>query len=146
LAAGFHDDGENLQAMEAESDIVNLIRNMQPRLDEQPFVFCQLVEKTWRNLAITPICLFKENEGWTAILEETEAIRAGISYEGTWAHIVLEVYSDLNAVGFLAQITSVLAENGIPVNPVSAFHHDHLFVPWELRDTALMVLRRISGQ
>jgi len=129
--------------MEAESDIVNLIGKMQPRLDEQPFVFCQLAEKTWRNAAVTPICLFKENEGWTAILEEAEAIRAGISYEGIWAHIVLEVYSDLNAVGFMARITSALAVKRIPVNPVSAFHHDHLFVPWEMRETALETLRSL---
>jgi hypothetical protein len=37
-------------------------------------------------------------------------------------------------------LASELARAGISVNPVSAFHHDHLFVPWERREEAMMLL------
>ena len=53
--------------------------------------------------------------------------------------------SSLAAVGFLAAVCSRLAEVGISVNPVSGFHHDHLFVPWERREEALAVLERLAG-
>ena len=43
--------------------------------------------------------------------------------------VTLTVQSALDAVGFLAAITARLAAAGISVNAVSAFFHDHLFVP-----------------
>ncbi|SDB45889.1 ACT domain-containing protein [Desulfonatronum thiosulfatophilum] len=61
-----------------------------------------------------------------------------------WACITLEVRSLLTAVGFLALITARLARAGISVNPVSAFHHDHLFVPWEMKEHVLAELIELS--
>ena len=58
-----------------------------------------------------------------------------------WAMITLSIHSDLEAVGFLAAITTVLAAIDIPVNAVSAYYHDHTFVPYEHHDDALECLR-----
>ncbi|MEY9903549.1 hypothetical protein ABIA44_007723 [Bradyrhizobium sp. USDA 329] len=58
--------------------------------------------------------------------------------------ITLTVHSALDAVGLLAAITARLAEAGISVNAVSAFHHDHLFVPADRADEAMAVLREMS--
>jgi hypothetical protein len=58
--------------------------------------------------------------------------------------ITLTVHSALDAVGFLAAITARLAAAGISVNAVSAFHHDHLFVPAERADEAMAILQAIS--
>jgi hypothetical protein len=41
-------------------------------------------------------------------------------------------------------VTRALAGAGISANPVSAFHHDHLFVPWAERLRALAVLEALS--
>jgi hypothetical protein len=58
----------------------------------------------------------------------------------------LTVHSSLEAVGFLAAITARLAETGISVNVVSAFYHDHLFVPHDRADEALArIFDRFSG-
>jgi hypothetical protein len=58
--------------------------------------------------------------------------------------ITLEIHSSLEAVGFLAAITARLAEAGMGVNPVSAFHHDHLFVPAERAAEALRILEAVA--
>jgi hypothetical protein len=55
--------------------------------------------------------------------------------------ITLSIHSDLEAVGFLAAITTALAAIDIPVNAVSAYYHDHTFVPYEHHDDALECLR-----
>ncbi|MBD3210430.1 ACT domain-containing protein [Candidatus Micrarchaeota archaeon] len=48
------------------------------------------------------------------------------------------------AVGFLAKITQALAEKKISVNAFSAYHHDHLFVPYGRKEDTMETLRRIS--
>jgi hypothetical protein len=42
--------------------------------------------------------------------------------------VTLGVHSSLDAVGFMAAITTRLAKISIGVNPVSGFYHDHLYV------------------
>ncbi|MGY4371427.1 hypothetical protein ACVW1A_007492 [Bradyrhizobium sp. LB1.3] len=75
--------------------------------------------------------------------EEAEA--AGLSYAFASRLITLTVHSALDAVGFLAAITARLAAAGISVNAVSAFYHDHLFVPADRADEAMAVLQEASG-
>ena len=60
--------------------------------------------------------------------------------------ITLTVHSSLEAIGLLASVATSLATAGIPCNAVAAYHHDHLFVPNELADQALSVLRGIATE
>lgn len=69
--------------------------------------------------------LFQESEGLSVILSANEATPA----ENRWVWLELSVYSDLQAVGFLAKIAATLADANVPCNAVAAFHHDHIFVP-----------------
>ena len=61
-----------------------------------------------------------------------------------WARITLGVHSSLAAVGLTARVAGALAEAGISANMVAAFHHDHVFVPWETRDVARATLCSLS--
>ena len=61
-----------------------------------------------------------------------------------WARIVLNVPSSLVAVGMMAEVSAALAQRGIPCNPVSAFLHDHVFVPWDCRHNAHEALSQLS--
>jgi uncharacterized protein len=45
----------------------------------------------------------------------------------------------------LAAMSGALGGAGIACNIVAGFHHDHLFVPWERRDEALVILKRLAG-
>ncbi len=89
--------------------------------------------------------MFREKEGLTLILNRDQADNANIPYTSIFKLITLSVHSSLDAVGFLATITSKLAEKGISVNPISAYYHDHLFVPAS-RVTEVMELLHILSR
>ena len=88
---------------------------------------------------------FKEAEGETFITKEDVALANNKRFNDVWALITLNVHSDLKAIGFLAAITNKLAEAGISVNAISAYYHDHLFVPWDKRMEAMNILKSFSG-
>lgn len=78
------------------------------------------------------------------IVTEDQAEAAGLAGTFRCRMITLNIHSSLEAVGFLAAITARLAAAGMGVNPVSAFYHDHLFVPADRAGEAMEVLRELS--
>jgi hypothetical protein len=111
-----------------ESDLDHLIRNMQPVLEDDELVFCCVPPEQGERYF--PICqgYYTEREGITVIISRHLADLDELSYDYVFKRITLDVHSSLGAVGFLARITEVLAAQGISVNVVSAFYHDHLYV------------------
>ena len=129
-------------ALIASEDLTFLLAHMAPALHPQGFLFRSLPEVEARNRQNQALGWFREAEGVTLILPAPPGAEE-------WACITLTVHSALTAVGFLAAIARRLAEAGVPLNVVSAVHHDHLFVPWERRESALQVLQdliREAGQ
>jgi hypothetical protein len=127
-----------------ERDLKALLRDMQPDLQDGIFVFCTLAPNECVPAEISPLLTFREQEGITLVMRRQEAERAELHYELASRLITLTVRSSLDAVGFLAAITARLAEAGISVNAVSAFYHDHLFVPADRADEAMGVLQAMS--
>ena len=123
--------------MDGERNFDTLIRTMQPLLTDGIWVFRTSESGFDAATLETAILMFREPEGVTIISPATQCD------EGLprWAMITLSIHSDLEAVGFLAAITTALAAIDIPVNAVSAYYHDHIFVPYERRDDALECLR-----
>ena len=84
-----------------------------------------------------------------ATIREPEGLSVVVPGEGSdplaMAWITLDVHSALDAVGFIAHLASALAREGMGVNPVAGFYHDHLFVPEDRAEDALRVLRRIAA-
>ena len=78
------------------------------------------------------------------MVRREEAERVGLPYQFASRLITLSVHSALDAVGFLAAVTTRLTEAGISTNAVSAFYHDHLFVPEHRADEALQLLLEMS--
>ena len=93
---------------------------------------------------LDPVGLFKEDEGITLIFKREQADAAKLSYTSVFSMITLSIHSSLEAVGFLAAITNKLAEHNISVNPVSAYYHDHLFIPVSRTPEAIMLLQELS--
>ncbi len=126
--------------MSGESNLGTLLENMKPDMREGAFVFLTSSDAFSEAVQKEAVMVFRELEGMTIIVRQELARTICEGVQPQWAMITLTVHSDLSAVGFLAAITERLAKAGISVNPVSAFYHDHLFVPWEKRDKAMKVL------
>ena len=130
--------------MTGERDLGALLRHMKPELRPGIFVFCTIPPDERIPAAVNPLLTFREQEGTTLVIAREEAEAAGLRHAFASRLITLTVHSALDAVGFLAAITARLAEAGISVNAVSAFHHDHLFVPVDRADEAMTLLQGMS--
>jgi hypothetical protein len=128
-----------------ETNLDRLLCGMTPRLQDGVFVFVSLPAGADLPPGVNAVMIFRETEGTTLILEEGEAVRAGIEASFRSRMITLEIHSSLDAVGFLAAITAELAAAGMGVNPVSAFYHDHLFVPVDRAEEAVRILERMAA-
>lgn len=130
--------------MNGETDLDRLIRGLSARRVEGTFVFATVPDGSVPK-GVKPVMLFHEAEGLTLILPQRDAEQAGLDHEFPSRMITLEIHSSLEAVGFLARITQALAAANMGVNPVSAFYHDHLFVPVDRADDAMAILADLAN-
>lgn len=131
---------------DGEADVARLLATLAPELDAETYVFCTVSGDVYRASAahLSPLATFREAEGVSLILRKDEALGAELTFRGTFRRITLTVHSSLHAVGLLAAVTAALADAEISANAVAAFYHDHLFVPSERADDALVVLKALS--
>lgn len=132
--------------MSGETNLQTLLRTMTPELRDGEFVFCTVAESDFESLELTPLGLFCEQEGLTLILKREEAEEHHLDYAYVSRMITLTVHSSLDAIGFLAAITARLAKHNISVNTVSAYYHDHLFVPVDRAHDAMRILHELSTE
>lgn len=122
------------------TDLRVLLAAIDPVVDPVPKRFLHASHEKARERMADALMMFREAEGTTLIVDaaDDEADRM------LWACITLRVQSSLTAVGMMAAVSAALAKRGIPCNPVSAFLHDHIFVPWDRRDDALGALSHLT--
>ncbi len=125
------------------SDIQKLLSNISPKLRDGEYVFLTFSANQPEELVSQSICSFKEEEGLTLIVDRSIADEHGSAYEAVWSMITLDIHSDLETVGFLAAISTKLAEANISLNCISAYYHDHLFVTVENKDKAMAVIQNM---
>lgn len=116
------------------SDLAAMLSGMAPVLDARAWFFVVVEGEP----PADAFAVIREEEGITAILSGE---RAGAPF----ARITLMVHSALEGVGLTAAVSGALAGAGIACNVVAGYHHDHLFVPWERREEALVVLRGLAA-
>ncbi|MGF1528401.1 MAG: ACT domain-containing protein [Candidatus Competibacterales bacterium] len=135
-------DGSPDVSPSGETDLDTLLEQATPILADEVYVFCRgiVLEQAMGHPDVW--AWIREAEATTVIASRAAADRAGWSYRGCWRRITLAVHSSLEAVGFLAQLLPPLARAGIAVNVISAYHHDHLFVPAQRAREALALLKR----
>jgi uncharacterized protein len=130
-------------------DTQAMLSAMDAILEPGEVVFCTATTTPLISAAI-PLALatFREAEGLSLILALEDAKDLNLPCDLPMQRITLSVFSSLEGIGLTAAVAEALAEAlaeaGIPCNMVAAFHHDHVFVPSSLAETALAVLRRLQ--
>ena len=114
--------------MDGERDLARLLAALDPRLYPERYSFSVSSDPS---LGEGDFAVIREGEGLTSIRPDPT---------GEWARISLSVISSLEAVGLTAVLATRLADRGISANVVAAYHHDHIFVPWDRREEALETL------
>ena len=125
-----------------ETDLQRLLAGLAPELASRPRAIRSQAADA--SVPAATIMLFREDEGVTTVVEVDEA-PDGSRDEPLWAQITLRIHSSLEAVGMMAAIATALTARDIPCNAVSAYYHDHLFVPWSRRDDAIAALQALTG-
>jgi len=114
------------------TSLSNLLASMEPILQPGNFVFVTVPpsDTTFLSRIQTHAfeMLFRESEGWTLIANKSTVDALGLEAIFPCRKVTLGVHSSLDAVGFMAAVTTRLAKINIGVNPVSGFYHDHLYV------------------
>lgn len=86
-----------------------------------------------------------EDEGITHVVPREVADAEGWTYEFVAGWITLTTATALDLVGLTAAVATALAEHGIACNVLAGRHHDHLLVPLDRLDDALLVLDDLGG-
>jgi hypothetical protein len=134
------------KSMAGETDLKKLLATMTPELRPGIHVFATLPPDAPVPDNLEPVMLFREREGTTVIALEERTKAIGLETVFRCRMVTLNIHSSLEAVGFLAAITTRLAAAGMGVNPVSAFYHDHLFVPADRAEEAMKLLVDLAEQ
>ena len=129
--------------MTGETDLNTLLRSLKADLIDGIFVFAT-VPTGQIPPVLAPRMMFQEAEGTTLVLLKEAAQAADLPYEFPSRMITLNIHSSLDAVGFMARIATALGNEGMGVNPVAGFYHDHLFVPNGREQDALRILSQIA--
>jgi hypothetical protein len=125
------------------NDLNTLLTSMSPELQPGVYVYASVPFDADLS-GLTPLATFREREGLTIIVEESEAFKAGIEPMFRAAWITLTVHSDLQAVGLTAAFATALGKANVSCNVIAAVYHDHVFVPIESAEQAMAALRQLQ--
>jgi hypothetical protein len=117
---------------------------MEPVLNPGIFVFTSLQDEAEIE-ASTIIASIREPEGLSVVMREADAQERGLPILFRAAWITLTVTSDLAAVGLTAAFASALGTAGISCNVVAGAYHDHIFVPVDSVERAMLALRKLQA-
>lgn len=117
---------------------------LSPKMAAEEYGFATLAPGRQPPAGLTPLATFAEDEGLTLVAPAASLAAAGIECQPGFARISLGLFSALEGVGLTAAVSAALADAGISCNMIAAYHHDHLFVPWDRRDEALKIVEAVE--
>ncbi|CZT00075.1 related to COG3602 family protein [Rhynchosporium agropyri] len=127
-----------------ETNLAALLATLKTSLHPDIFVFITLPNGQSPPPSLFLQMLFREAEGMTVITTQDSAVAHGLEYSFPSRMITLDIHSSLEAVGFIAAVSAKLTAMGVGVNPISAFFHDHCFVPLGSEREAVSALEDLA--
>lgn len=125
-------------------DLRDLLRGLDPIQRPGVWVYAELPKDA--PCPAGTVFTVMENEGRTVVLLEDDARNAGLQPLFRAAWITLCVHSALEAFGLVVQVSSRLADVGMPCNIIAGARHDHILVPYDEVREALKALRDLQLQ
>jgi hypothetical protein len=129
-----------------ETSLSALLLTLQLSLDSKTFVFLTFPSTQSPPPSLFVQMSFQESEGLTIITTQESAALHKLECTFPSKMITLNIHSSLEAVGFMAAISTQLTKHGIGANPVSGFFHDHCFVPLGKEQEAIRVLSELAAE
>jgi hypothetical protein len=122
-----------------ETDLERMLATL--AVQRRPGVFAYIaVEVPTPGLIAAAHAVVKEGRLTTVVLPVEAAERAGQSTAHRFAWLTLTVQSSLDAVGLTAAVSARLAAVDVPCNVLAGYHHDHILVPVDRVDDAVVAL------
>lgn len=137
-----------------DSNSLNLLKKTKIEVSPETFTLVSLSEQNWHKLLenpelsprmTAPFMIFKDKFETTLLLDEIDfsKIRDAIKdakTEGNFRLLTFDIELDFSVVGFLAEISRILAEAEISIVALSAFSRDHILIKQSDLSNALKVL------
>jgi hypothetical protein len=135
-------------------DVTELLRRTRVEVAGATYFLIALRHEEWMRLlenpelsprGSAPFMLLRDEHEVTLLLDESDwrtmrhAARDA-RVEGGFRLLTFDIELDWSVVGYLARVTSILAEAGIAVGALSAFSRDHLLIKQDDLGVALRVL------
>ncbi len=135
---------------------LEILKKTRVEVAPETFALVSLSEESWTKLLenpelsprmTAPFMIFKDRYETTLLLDEIdfEKIRYAVlnaKTERNFRLLTFDIELDFSVVGFLAEITRILAEREISIVALSAFSRDHLLV----KQTDLAKALKILGE
>src|SRR5687767_3336473 len=138
----------------SDRDAAALLRSARVEVAPETFALVGMRHEEWRRLLESPelsprpesnFFLLRDPYEVTLLVEESDwrAMRHAArdaKVEAGFRLVTLDVELSWDVVGFLAHVTRILADAGIPVGALPAFTRDHLLIKQDDLGKALRVL------
>ena len=118
----------------------DILRETRVSVSPETFAIVSLTPASWTALLAdaslsprmtAPFMIFKDRFEVTLVLDDVDLrnMRPGLSdarIENGYRLLTFETVLDMSVVGFMAEVSRILADAGVPILPISAFSRDHL--------------------
>lgn len=137
-----------------ENKILELLKQTRVEVLPETYYLVSLRDEEWRRLLenpelsprmTSPFMIFKDGYEITLLLDSVDyqtcrhALRDA-KVEPNFRLLTFDLVMDFNVVGFLAKVSTVLAEANISIVALSAFSRDHILIKQDDLPKALKVL------
>jgi len=143
-----------VETAQEKQNVTELLRSARVEVAPETFYLIGLRHEDWRRLlenpelsprGDAPFMVLSDAHEVTLLLDETDwrTVRHAARdarVEGGFRLLTFDIVLGWDVIGFLARVTKILADAGIPVGALSAFSRDHLLIKQEVLGEALRIL------